>query len=266
MKKGFCGVFLTLFLCIALVTPVFAEPGLPRLIDEAELLSAGEEAALLSQLDEVSERQEVDIVVVTANSLSGASAREYADDFYDDNGYGFGEDRDGILFLISMKEREWYISTRGYGITAVTDAGLEYMSEQFLGDLSEGSYASAFTTFVRLCDDFITQARTDMPYQTGRLPKEPFEVFGSLVTALAVGFVVALVVTGLMRTQLKTVHRQSMAGNYIETGSMRLTREKDLFLYRNIVRTKKVKDPPKSSSATHTSSSGARHGGGGGRF
>ena len=54
--------------------------------------------------------------------------------------------------------------------------------------------------------------------------------------------------------------------NYIEAGSMRLTREKDLFLYRNIVRTKKVKDPPKSSSATHTSSSGARHGGGGGRF
>ena len=91
-------------------------------------------------------------------------------------------------------------------------------------------------------------------------------MFGSLVTALAVGFVIALVVTGLMRTQLKTVHRQSMAGNYIETGSMRLTREKDLFLYRNIVRTKKVKDPPKSSSATHTSSSGARHGGGGGRF
>ena len=53
MKKGFCGVFLTLFLYIALVTPVFAKPGLPRLIDEAELLSAGEEAALLSQLDEV---------------------------------------------------------------------------------------------------------------------------------------------------------------------------------------------------------------------
>ena len=51
MKKGFCGVLLTLLLCIALVTPVFAEPGLPRLIDEAELLSAGEEAALLSQLD-----------------------------------------------------------------------------------------------------------------------------------------------------------------------------------------------------------------------
>ena len=80
MKKGFCGVLLTLLLCIALVTPVFAEPGLPRLIDEAELLSAGEEAALLSQLDEVSERQEVDIVVVTANSLSGASARDKAVD------------------------------------------------------------------------------------------------------------------------------------------------------------------------------------------
>ncbi len=203
---------------------------------------------------------------------------EYADDFYDDNGYGFGEDRDGILFLVSMEEREWHISTRGYGITAITDAGLEYISEQFLDDLGSGAYASAFTTFTLLCDDFITQARTDAPYDADHLPKEPFEVFGGIITALVIGFVIAFIATWIMRMKLKTVHSEPMAENYIKTGSMRLTKEKDLFLYRNIVRTKKEKDPPKSSSSTHTgsstrtassthtSSSGARHGGGGGRF
>lgn len=52
-----------------------------------------------------------------------------ADDFYDYNGYGYGEEGDGIIFLISMEERKWQISTCGFGITAFTDAGQEYMAD-----------------------------------------------------------------------------------------------------------------------------------------
>ena len=109
----------------------------PRLVDKAELLSDSEKTELLYILDEISERQQVDIIVLTVPSLEGASPVEYADNFYDNNDYGFGDNHDGILFLISMEERDWYISTTGYGITAVTDENIEYMSEYFLYDLSE---------------------------------------------------------------------------------------------------------------------------------
>ena len=122
-------IFFVLLLSVNFMLPVFAADDIPRLVDEADLLSDDEEMALTGQLNEISERQQVDIVVVTVNSLEGAGTMEFADDFYDYNGYGFGEERDGILFLISMEERDWYISTTGYGITAVTDAGREYVSD-----------------------------------------------------------------------------------------------------------------------------------------
>ena len=38
---------------------------LPRLVDNADLLSNEEEQSLLAQLDEISERQQCDVVIVT---------------------------------------------------------------------------------------------------------------------------------------------------------------------------------------------------------
>lgn len=54
---------------------------LPRLVDRADLLSELEEEELEARLDEISERQQADVVVVTVNSLDGKSAQDYADDF-----------------------------------------------------------------------------------------------------------------------------------------------------------------------------------------
>lgn len=200
---------------------------------------------------------------------------EYADDYYDYNGYGFGPEKDGILFLISMEERDWYISTTGFGITAVTDAGREYMSEQFLEDLSEGEYAAAFTTFAELCDDFITQARTGEPYDVDNLPEEPFWFAGNLVIALAIAFLISLIATGIMKGKLKSVRSQPAADSYLKKGSMKLTKEDELFLYKSVDRRERPKENNSGStkastssggSKTHTSSSGRTHGGGGGKF
>ena len=153
-----CSVFLILFLSFtfaistALAVTMDAADDIMRMVDWAGLLSDSEEAELSVQLDEISERQQVDLVVVTIDSLEGASVVEYADDFFDYNGYGFGTEHDGILFLISMEERDWCISTSGYGIEALTDAGREYMSEEFLHYLSDGEYAQAFRIFAEQCE------------------------------------------------------------------------------------------------------------------
>lgn len=267
MKTRFFTLFLALFLSVFSVLPAFAASDLPRLVDEADLLSDSEEADLLEELDEISERQQVDIVIATISSLEGASPMEYADDFFDYYGYGFGDERDGILFLISMEERDWAISTSGYGITAITDAGQEYMAEMFIEDLSEGGYAAAFTAFAELCDDFITQAKEGEPYDIDNLPQEPFDVFWNLVFALVAGFIIALIITGIMRLGLKSVCSQSAADDYMKRNSMQVTKKKDLFLYRHVDRRVRPKESSNSGgSSTHTSSSGKKHGGGSGKF
>lgn len=279
MKKTFStrmlavfSMFAILTLSVFFVSPAFAAGDLPRLVDSADLLLDSEEADLSDLLDEISKRQQVDVVVVTVDSTEGTSAMDYADDFYDYNGYGYGDERDGILLLISMGERDWYISTHGFGITAVTDAGREYISEIFVNDLSLGDYAAAFTSFARLCDDFITQAKTGEPYDVDFLPKEPFDPVTSLVTAFVIAFIIALISTGIMKGQLKTVCSQTAADNYMKQDSMKLTRKNDLFLYKKVDRMKKAESSSSGSSnrsggsRTHTSSSGATHGGGGGKF
>lgn len=268
MKKRFMALLLIAIFCLSFGIMVCAAEGkASRLVDFADILTQSEESRLLAVLDEISERQQLDIVIVTANTLDGKSPMTYADDFYDENGYGFGALKDGVLLLVSMEDRDWWISTAGNGITVFTDAGITYLSEQFLPALSEGDYEEAFTRFASLCDDFITQARTGEAYDSGTLPKAPFSVGYSLGKALLIGLFIAVIITLAMRSSMKSVHFQPAAAAYVKSGSMNVTEAKDLFLYSHVDR--RVREKSSSSgggSKTHTSSSGRSHGGGGGKF
>ena len=275
MKKrmiAFCfSIFVFLFPAISVFGAESEIPNerlLPRVVDEADLLSSSEEEEnLLHQLDEISQRQECDIAVVTVNSLEGKSAKSYADDFYNYNGYGFGENRDGVLLLVSMEARDWWISTTGFGITAFTDAGLDYLSNQFLPLLSDGNYAQCFETYANLCDRFLTQAKSGVPYDIDNLPKEP-PSFLWIPGALLLGGIISLIILGAMKSGLKTVHRRDTARDYVVANSFHLTNSRDLFLYQHTSRRAKPKNTNSGGggSRTHTSSSGTRHGGRGGKF
>lgn len=272
MKKIISVVILTVLLIIGMAFPVYAQSEniipderlLPRLTDEADLLTEAEEDTLLKNLNEISERQRCDIVIATVTSLNGQSPMDYADDFYDYNGYGYEENRDGILLLISMEDRDWWISTCGYGITAFTDAGIEYIKEQFLPDLSDGNYFQSFTKFAELCDNFITQARTESPYDTGHLPKEPLSpVF--ILGDFLVGFIIALILALIKKGKLKSVRPQTQAQNYTVPGSLFLSVNRDWLINKTIT-TRKIQQDSSAGSSTHSGSSGTTHGGSGGKF
>jgi len=252
-------IILLTVLCLVAAFLCSVQAATSRLADEAGLLTADEAAALEKQLDAVSDRHGVDVVILTVDSIGTFSPMEFADDYYDYNGYG----ESGILLLVSMEERDWWISTAGSCITAFTDAGLEHISEQFLPFLSDGDYALAFESFVDSCDSFMTQAATGEPYDTQNLPEEPFPVFAAFLVSLVVGLVVALIVTGIMKAQLKSVAMKTQADDYVK--NMELTNSRDLFLYSTMSR----RPRPQSSSggsSTHRGSSGVSHGGRGGKF
>lgn len=267
MRKQLFGALLALLLCVAMAVPAFAASDMPRLADGAGLLTESEQSELLDKLDEISKRQQVDVVVVTTEMLNGKTPEACADDFYDDNGYGFGADCDGVLLLVSMEARDWHLSTCGYGMTAITDDGVAYIAEQFLPDLSDGNYAAAFATYAELCDAFITQAKTGQPYDGDHMPKAPFNAVKSLLISMAIGLVIALIVTGSMKGKLKSVRTQAAAASYVKANSLHITESRDLFLYHTVDRREKPKSSSSSGgSSSHTSSSGQTHGGGGGKF
>ena len=275
MKKNLLITILTIFLCLFMVVPVLAEgedaengfaDEYYRLLDMASLLSDEEVDSLTSRLDELSLRQKMDVVIATTDTLDGKSVVEYADDLYDYCSFGYGANRDGLILVISMEDNDWYISTCGYGITVFTDAGIEYIGKQIVPYLSDSDFAGAFTTYITLCDEFITQAKTDKPYDIGTLPREPLSPAWILVS-LIVGLILSCTTVGKMKAKLVTVRTQAAADSYIKPGTLNINDSREMFLYRSVTRTQKPKNNSSSGgSSTHTSSSGTTHGGGGGKF
>ena len=265
-----------LVLLLALAVPAFAaESGFAdlyyRMYDSANVLTEDEDHELEDALEELSLRQSFDVVIATIESLESVdydSMEEYADDLYDFCQFGYGADRDGVLLLVSVGDRKWHISTCGYGITAFTDAGIQYLGEQMTPDMADGDYAAAFRTFVQWSDAYIDAARSGRPYDVKNLPREPLSPM-YLFLALGIGLVLAWVIVGVMKSRLRSVAFQENAASYVREGSMNLTNSRELFLYRDVHRTERVeaKDSDSSGgSSTHTSSSGTTHGGGGGSF
>lgn len=281
---------------------------LPLLVDDAGLLTSGEASELNRALDEISERQEMEIAVITVPELpDGYTAQSYADDIYDYYGYGYGEGDDGILLLLSMGEREWAVTTYGYGITAFPDSVIDLIMNDCLYYISDGAYFNGFSYFAQLCDEYTTKARNGVienPDENFGFTDDyggyygdsyidyddPISIIGgasgptaitvtggipfALPLSLIAGFLISGLIVGVWKSELKSVGKQSGASEYARRDSIRVTLSRDLFLYRNVRRTRRQTQQNTGShggmrsggSSVHRSSSGRSHGGRSGGF
>lgn len=103
-----------------------AEPVFPaltgRVVDGAELLSAGEEAALALELQQLEEATSDQLVVVTLPSLQGYAIEDFGYRLGRHWGIGTAELDNGVLLIVAPKERKVRIEV-GYGLEPVlTDA------------------------------------------------------------------------------------------------------------------------------------------------
>jgi len=265
MKKRILYLLLTAAMLLAAVLPMDAA-GSPLVYDEADLLTEAEETALTAKLEEIGKAGQMDIVVAAFNTTGGYSAMEYADDFYDYNGYGYGDSHDGLILVLVMDTRDWWISTCGRAISVFTDAGIDYIGEQIVPYLSAADYAGGFSEFADQCEAFIAKADAGDPYDYHNLPKAPFEAGAALVIAVVLGLIIGAIYAGTLKAQLKTVRPQRAASSYLKKDSLQITDSKDLYLYRHVSRVARETSSSRGGSSTHTSSSGRSHGGGGGRF
>ena len=71
--------------------------------DETNSLSETDFKELNDYLSRISYQNHFDIVAVIVNDTGRLTPMEYADDFYDYNGFS----EDGCLFLLSLKDRDW---------------------------------------------------------------------------------------------------------------------------------------------------------------
>lgn len=240
----------------------------PRLVDEANLLSESEYNNLLKRLDDLSEKYWCDIAIVTVNDIGFKTPMDFADDYYDYNGYGYGPDDDGMLFLLSMADRDWWMTTHAYGRYVFSNEGLDYIFDRIKDPLGNNDFNAAFNQFVDECEVFLNKARNENEaYNVQAVADAKGRMYTMPVTGALGAVLGGKGVTDGMRRKLKSVKLQPSAVNYIAGGAQLVTNGREHLVDRRV---NYIAIPKKSSSSggggSHTSSSGRSHGGSGGKF
>ena len=246
MKRKLLSMLFVVVLCLSLAVSAFAVSG-ADIYDEADLLSSAEETQIAEKLSKIGEQFDAQIVIMTVPTSDG-SIDTFVEDVYDSMNMGYGENRDGVLLLVCMDSREYRILSNGFAGEAIGMDQINAISEVIVSDLSDGDYADAFITFADNC----------AYYLDGYLNGYPFEIGKNLVIAFIIGIVAGIIVAIILKKQLKSVRQQKQANVYIKSGSMQITASRDLFLYREVSKTKKA--------STNSSSSGSSRNVGGGKF
>ena len=246
--------------------------GTPLVNDYADLLSDKEEENLYVKLRKVSDKYDIDAVVVTTNSTNGKSIEDYADDFYDYNGYK----EDGVMFVIDMNEHEVYVQTSGKCISYVTDYGIDVIFDDMWSDLTNGRYYDAFVIFAKDADSIMKSGESGHIVDVDSRPADSFGIKNVVISAIA-GAVASLFTSLIMKSKMKTVANKYYAGEYIQDNSLVLTGASDMLVNRHVSRSPirreeaRVVNSHSGSSSSggshiHTSSSGSSHGGHGRHF
>lgn len=245
MKRILLCLTLILALFLSLSATVFADQT-ALVWDDAQLLSQATEDDLNATLEEISQRHQAEIRIVTVSETPGGSSDDYVEHLYDSNKFGYGENRDGVLLLLCMDLMEFRILTNGFAGDAIASDEIQDIAMTIANNFSQLDYPAAFSKFAEMCDYYLDG------YINGFSFDWNFVIISSLILGLIVGLIVALILKG----QLKSVRRQNLASNYVRQNSMNLTHSSDLYLYSHVTRTRKE---------TNRNSSGGSRGGGGSR-
>ena len=249
-----------------------------RVIDDAGLFSESEIAQMEELIASMREAYQMDVVVLTSEDAGYKDSQDFADLYYENHGYGIGDDDAGLLYLIDMRNRVPCISTTGTMADYITDSRLEELFDCSYDQLKAGQYGQSTLTLLRKLESFLRAGRQEGSFrydrETGKRlsgvynPLTGGETLAALAAGLAVAFILYKSITA--RYSLKGgTYRYNLAAN----GSCRLTRNDETFLRQSVSVVRHDTNPGGGGghsgggggSAMHTSSSGTSHGGGVGK-
>jgi uncharacterized protein len=236
---------------------------LDRIVDNADLLSVSEKNDLSSLLDSIATTFNFDLVIVTEKSIGNKSPMEYADDFFDDGGYGMGNGRDGCIFLRVMGSRDYGFSTSGRGIIILNPSAFNKLESDTGKYLGKDDYYAAFRAFIMAWDKFLKLDAKGRSYNF-------FYRYNLVLMIIAwlVAFVIGLIVVSTWKHGMNKALPKTQAASYIIPESLNFATKKDSFLFSKVEKTKRETQSSASASGSrsaHISSSGRIHGGGGGK-
>ena len=248
---------LMFFICIN----VYSESEKKLLVDEAGVLQPEVFAKIEKRLKTVSQKSGSDAVVVIVSDAGGKSPQDYADDYFDYNGYGQGIESEGSLLLIvtgdgTQGSRYAHISTHGEKtISTLTDSSIEKLLDSLIyGGLKENNYAKGIESYLKA------------------LARKFYNSLSLMEILISLGIAVISFAFKFLGTQRKYKNKEAFAFapfyDIKKNSLVSFETVDDVFLSTNTVShvIKSNSGGDSGGSSTHTSSSGRTHGGGGRSF
>lgn len=258
--------------------------GSQRVFDYAEILDYDDIEYLEILIAEFIEETNLDFVLLTSDeaeySADDATAIKIgmavADDFYDYNGFGIGEDYDGMIYFIDMSNRIPIITTSGVAIDYITDSRLDSIFYEVDNELRDQDFTMSAYAVLRKTAQYVAEGIPDDQYRydedTGEITQPPAKPKNKLTLfeAGASGFIGLIFSMGFYTNVSAKYGLTGSTYTYNVRGNsaVEVKEAKDEYIRTSVVRTAKPKSSSGSGSGggsrTHTSSSGRTHGGGGG--
>lgn len=255
---------------------------IPCVADYDELLSVTEERQLEEKISEISQEYSFDIVILTFDDLDGKDIETYTADYFMDNGYGYGSERDGLILSIYSGRDEDIrkFCSLGHGsgedATGVYFYNCLYDESSVVDSLSDDEFYAAFSEYLDLAREFLAAYEDGDAYNphTNRYRRPGVlntgfsvgELFVGALIVLAVSAVVAFIYLYILKSKMNTARRAANAAGYVENGSFVLRRQKDFFVFSNVSRVRIKSDTNSHGGGSFRSSGGSSFKGGSGRF
>lgn len=275
-----------LLMLLMLLLPVAALAESSQVVDDAGLFSAEEIRRMTEIINRVENAHQVDLVVLTTRDTPYDSSdslwrvRDYADDYYDNGGYGMGEDDSGMLLLLDMNNRAMWLSTGGVMIDYINDDREEDILDHAYEKLRAGDYGGAMIAALNRVEHFMDAGRKEGFFRydeaTGKRIGGIYNALTPMETAVAgiAGLAVAVAVYCAVSAAYN-LRGSTYAYDRAANTDIAFTQDDHAFLRRYVRRTPiHTGGGPdghsggghSGGSGVHTSSRGVSHGGGGRRF
>ena len=232
-------------------------PATPYVIDDARLLTIEQRQELNTYAEKITETYGVGIYIMSVEDFHNYGEEPQIFDvlwnYYHDNSLGYRADRQGMILMLSIAERDF--ATFFYGEDteyAFNGFGQAQLENYFLDDFGSDDWYDGFMDFLTASEDFMAKAAAGEPVRDN--PWSLASVF--VLIALFVSFVV----TRLLWMKMANVAAQKGAKRYQTAEGLVLTKHIDQFLTQTI-RRRKIES---SDSGSGRSGSSRAHSGGGG--
>ena len=254
---------LKLFLLILILfsaIPVFAKE---RIIDNAGLLSSSQKASLNSKINSISEQYKFDLVIVTERNIeSGVSFINYAEEFFFNNDYGFGQNKDGCLLLQVNAARDYSISNFGRSRNILNDYAFNKLESDIVKHLGEGNTYAAYSSFLDNWEEFlILDTKWSRSYNFFHQWNAVLVIIAWAI-ALAIGFITV----HSWKSSMNTAIKKTQASSYIVPGSITYSVKNDSFLYSTVTKTPRQTDNNSSGAGRNITSTSGRSTGRSGKY